>query len=361
MHRVLLLGLRRSTSLTCAWPTPTPVLPPTTGHPACLRVRWATTTTARKLAGRKPSMEGVPTSNDGVEYLNNQYGIDMQTVAARYPSLKRCSRQRVEAVTAYLEELRVDVRRVVTNQPSVLAVEPQLLKEKVRWMQGRGLDVVRVVNMYPDVLNRQIATLEAKMKVIATSGDAAKAVNRRPTMLRIRTDMLASCYAAAALENGATSLQGDGPLTAPTLPKLPQQHLQSITVDQKDTLNVGNAFEQNQTLPASVEGMTEVIDYLEARGIKTLRLLQLNPNILECRPAVLREKIAFLEENGLDVARHVLIAPKFLNYSIDRKVKPMLRFVLEDMGRSRAEVDGYPMLWNCSLEKRLRPRFRYLQ
>lgn len=34
MHRVLLLGLRRSTSLTCAWPTPTPVLPPTTTQTA---------------------------------------------------------------------------------------------------------------------------------------------------------------------------------------------------------------------------------------------------------------------------------------------------------------------------------------
>eukprot|EP00667_Euglena_gracilis_P013070 EG_transcript_13467 len=360
MRRVLLVGLRRSTCLTRAWLTPAPLLPSPTGHGGCLWVRWATTTAAGKRAGRKPSMKGVPTSNEGLKYLNDRYGIDVQRVSARYPALQRYSRQRVEALTAYLEELGVDVRRVVTTRPSILSVEPQSLKEKMRWMQGCGLDVVRVVNLHPDILHCQTAKLEAKMELIATSADAIKVINRCPTLLRVKMDTLAVCYAAAGPENGATLSQGDSLPTADTLPKLPQQDLQSIVVDPKDKSNAGNGSVQNQLLPAPVV-MAEVVDYLKARGLNTVRLFQVNPNMLGCRPTVLWEKIAFLEENGLDLARHLHIAPTVLNHSCDRKLRPMLRFILEDMGRSRAEVDGYPMLWNISLEKRLRPRFRYLQ
>eukprot|EP00667_Euglena_gracilis_P014080 EG_transcript_14563 len=360
MHRGLVVGLRQSTPLTRACLTPTPLLCPT-GHGACLWIRWATTTAAGKRAGRKPSMEGVPTSNEGLKYLNDRYGIDVQRVSARYPALQRYSRQRIEAVAAYLEELQVDVRRVVTNQPSVLAVDPQSLKEKVRWMQGHGLNVIRVVNVFPGVLHRQLTMLEAKMQLIASSGDAIKIVNCRPTILRVRIDTLADCYAAADQKNGAASSQGDGLRTARTVPQLSQQDLQSILVDPKVVSHVGNGSVQNQQLPAPVEKMAEVIDYLEAQGINTQRFFHVNPNVLGCRPAVLWQKIAFLEENGLDVTRHLRMAPTFFTYSVDRKLRPILRFILEDMGRSRAEVDRFPMLWTCSLEKRLRPRFRYLQ
>eukprot|EP00667_Euglena_gracilis_P030866 EG_transcript_43502 len=107
--------------------------------------------------------------------------------------------------------------------------------------------------------------------------------------------------------------------------------------------------------------MQNIVSYLESRGVNMRRFLKSTPSTLQYSLDKLQEKIAFLEENGLDVAKHLHIAPCILSCSLDQKLRPTLHFVLEDMGRSRAEVDGFPLLWYCSLEKRLQPRFRYLQ
>eukprot|EP00667_Euglena_gracilis_P014072 EG_transcript_14562 len=304
--------------------------------------------------GGKPPLEGVSISIEAAEYLS-QYGIDVPRVITRYPPLKRYSRERLEAVVAHLEALHVDVRRVVSHQPSLLAMDPRSLEKKVQWMQSRGLDVARVVNVYSGVLGHRTTSLEAKMALIAALGDAAEIINRRPVMLRIALNRLAD-HAATGQNNSTMPEQLNG-LSASlrTHSKSAMHYLQSLGLDSR------LKSKYPQLLYAPIGKIEETVSYLEACGTNVRRILRDKPSIFGYRLERLKEKVAFLEENGLDVARHLWTTPSVLGFSVDQKLRPILRFVLEDMGRSRAEVDRFPLLWHFSLEKRVRPRFLYLQ
>eukprot|EP00667_Euglena_gracilis_P015600 EG_transcript_16247 len=339
MHRAAIARVRLSTHHQWGWLAA--MATPYTGGP-----------------GGKPPLKGVPTTNEAAEYLS-QYSVDVLRVITRYPPLKRYSRERLEAVVAHLEVLHVDVRRVVSNHPSLLAMDPRTLETKVQWMQSRGLDVARVVNVYPGVLKHRITALEAKMAVIATFGNAAEIVNCRPGMLRVGLNRLAD-HAATGQNISTTSEQLNNNINGPSELLTPQP---KSAVDYLESLGLDPRVRSKcpQLLYVPIGKVEEIVSYLEAQGANVRRILRVNPNILACRLERLKEKVAFLEENGLDVARHLWTTPSLLGFSVDQKLRPILRFVLDHMGRSRVEVDRYPLLWLCSLERRLRPRFLYLQ
>eukprot|EP00668_Euglena_longa_P011101 GGOE01013474.1.p1 GENE.GGOE01013474.1~~GGOE01013474.1.p1 ORF type:complete len:417 (+),score=84.46 GGOE01013474.1:65-1315(+) len=310
----------------------------------------------RRKAGRM--ME----KSDGVcvgvaEHLTNRYGVDVQKAVARYPPLKRYSLERVQQVTSYLEEeLKVDVKRVVTNDPAILSCKMDSMEERVRFLRSHNINVTQLVNAFPSVMRLTAFNIQSKLDIVTSRGiDASELVNRQPVILRTGLESLKRNYWTHTEEGTLAAEQASIPGTEQ--PPLSQvQYLQSLGVDMDRVLS-----KWPQLCGNSVEKMQKTVRYIQSLGINEARLLKSAPQVLSFRLEVLQEKVAFLEQNGLTVAKHLQTTPHLLTFSVDRKLKPILKFVLNDMGRSLHEVDRFPMLWNCSLERRIRPRFLYLK
>eukprot|EP00668_Euglena_longa_P011100 GGOE01013473.1.p1 GENE.GGOE01013473.1~~GGOE01013473.1.p1 ORF type:complete len:416 (+),score=53.35 GGOE01013473.1:65-1312(+) len=309
----------------------------------------------RRKAGRM--ME----KSDGVcvgvaEHLTNRYGVDVQKAVARYPPLKHYSLERVQRVTSYLEELKVDVKRVLTNCPTILAFKVDSMEERVRFLRSRNIDVTRLVNTCPCGMGFRVSSIQSKLDAIAYRGiDASELVSRKPSILRIGLENLKRNYGTPA-EQGALAAERVSIPGTEQRPLSQVQYLQSLGVDVDRVLS-----QWPQLCGTSVENMQKNFRYIQSLGINEARLLKSVPHVLSLRLEVLQAKVAFLEQNGLTVAKHLQNAPQLLGLSMDRKLKPILKFVLNDMGRSLHEVDRFPILWNCSLERRIRPRFLYLK
>eukprot|EP00667_Euglena_gracilis_P027126 EG_transcript_33292 len=104
-----------------------------------------------------------------------------------------------------------------------------------------------------------------------------------------------------------------------------------------------------------------VAEYLKEQGLDSRKIAQSAPEVLGQRPEALQTRLQFFAENGLDALKHVNGMPTVLKFSVERKLRPTLKFVLEEMGRTRAELDNAISFWCYVLNGRLRPRLLYLR
>eukprot|EP00667_Euglena_gracilis_P007492 EG_transcript_7568 len=270
------------------------------------------------------------------EHLN-RYGIDIQQAVTRYPPLRHYKLERVQRVTSYLEHLGIDVSRVLSAKPALFACDVTGMEERVQFLRSREVDIVKTVNSQAGVFTQRTSKLRQKMDIIGSNGrNATHVVNRFPAVLRASVDILTASY-----KNEPSAQSGK------------QKHtslLRSFGLDADKILS-----RHPQLSVVSVESMEHRIKYLQNEGIP-IKVVNNVAQVLGFRVETIQEKISFLKENGFEPVRHITSIPSFLGFSLDHKCKPILDFVLHDMGRKLAEVDGYPRLWGHSLEHRIKPR-----
>eukprot|EP00667_Euglena_gracilis_P013061 EG_transcript_13456 len=328
---------------------------------AAASCRWALMGTSGRRAakgreaGVPPSGTAISVSPDVEEHLI-RYGLDVPRISLRFPRLKKYSLERVKQVTSFLEdELRVDVRRVVTSRPDVLGASPAAIAQRVNFLQSRKVDVVAVANAFPSVLQHSVATLQRKFDAIDSLGtDAAQMINQQPMVLRIGPSKLAAANNTLG-HNPSSSIPETGQASGAVLSA--QAHfLKSFGLDSSEVLS---KWPQLRCTP--IECMQAVVDYLLKEGVDVKKVLKHEHQILCYRLPVVQEKISFLRDSGLNVVKHISYNPHVLHYSVNQKLQPTLNFVLNDMQRSRRDVDMFPGLWCFSLKHRIRPRFFYLK
>eukprot|EP00667_Euglena_gracilis_P009891 EG_transcript_10058 len=291
------------------------------------------------------------------------FSIDVRKVVRRYPAVANYDVGRVECITSYLAGLKVDVRRVVKAYPTLLAGKVERYEAVVELLRANGVDVVKAVNCNPGVLKNRPDTLRHTMAAIAACGHSvADVVDRQPRILRSSTSDVAAMLqlhrrsVAATQQRPASGQPPPSPTGAPEAADPRVALLASLGLDADRLLR-----KAPHVLVYSLDKLQVSVAYLKGLGVDTARVVWKAPNVLSLVPETLQRRVRFLAENGLDVVRHINGCPNVLRYSAERKLRPTLTFVVEEMKRTTVELDAAYHLWSYSLEDRLRPRFQYLQ
>eukprot|EP00667_Euglena_gracilis_P012608 EG_transcript_12949 len=283
-----------------------------------------------------------------------QYSIDVPKVVQRYPPVASYGAERVERVTAYLAGLGLDVRRVVEGHPRVLAGQIEAYKAVVQLLAETGVEVTQTINRHPSVLTRRVVGLQHIIQVINSGGcRTADVVARCPSILRASAADLQSLMQLRELSNGAQ--QG-------------RDHQRLAAEDPRAALLASLGLEADKllrraphVLKCSLDKLRAVVAHLTELGVDVPKVLRRAPFVFGVRVEALKEREHFFAENGLDVVRHVNGYPMVLSFSVERKLRPILSFVVHELGRSPTDLDKAYSIWGCSLEGRLWPRFLYLQ
>eukprot|EP00667_Euglena_gracilis_P012413 EG_transcript_12754 len=278
------------------------------------------------------------------------YNIDAAKVIKIYPPIASYDEERVQKVTAYLARLGVDVKRVVDKYPSILSGQVATYEKVVQLLRDNGVDVVRAVDLNPNVLHRRIVTLQCTMDAVASCGHSvADVFYRHPGIARMSTEDI-----SIMLElQGQTHAAATGH-HRPMHPKAVQ--LYSLGLDSEWLLkNVP------KVLNLSLDKLQRVLQYLNSLGIDVPKVVRANPTVLGFRTEALQQRVQFLEENGLNVVRSVNGCPSVLYLNVERKLRPILDFVVQDMELPPSELNKAYKTWTFDLEGRLRPRFCYLK
>eukprot|EP00667_Euglena_gracilis_P012358 EG_transcript_12688 len=284
-----------------------------------------------------------PAPNAEVQALFDQYGIDGQKVVQGHVAIANYDGQRVERMTSYLASLGVDVKCAVEKYPKVLVGRVEAYEEVVQLLRDHGVNITHAVGSQPAVLTRR-GTMQLMVNAIVGCGHSVADVFRRdPSLLRA---------SAARLSLTLQLLQ-----SRPNESEDPRiMLLRSLGLDADVLMK-----RAPQLLVTSFDKMKAAVVYLEGLGVDVPKAVRLAPRVLIRRLETLEQHVHFLSVNGLDVLRHVNGCPTLFYLSIERKLQPTLTFVVEEMGRSKADMNGAYNLWTCSLEGRLRPRLLFLK
>eukprot|EP00667_Euglena_gracilis_P012610 EG_transcript_12961 len=292
-------------------------------------------------------------ANEAVQSLFKTYNIDIVKVIQRYPAVRAYDVRRVERVTSYLAGLGVNVKRVVENRPVVLAGHVEAYDTVVQWLRHNKADVVRVVDTNPSILFRSIGALQETGDAICSCGHSvAEVAHRFPAIFRTPSAGVSLLLELRRLAKPMTDLPDQGRPSGETGRKLAL--LSSLGLDADCLLR-----KAPQILSCSLKSIFHIPR--PTADSMALKIMQSAPQVLGQRPEALQTRLQFFAENGLDVLKHVNGAPTVLTCSVERKLQPTLKFVLEEMGRSQAELDNASNLWTYDLNGRLRPRLLYLR
>eukprot|EP00667_Euglena_gracilis_P011453 EG_transcript_11705 len=301
--------------------------------------------------GRKRGKE----ANDAVQSLLRHYDIDILKVVQRYPPVQAYDVQRVERVVLYLAGLGVDVKRVVEKHPTVLAGKVEAYDVVVQWLRHNGVDVARVVGADPSVLSRRIGTLQEIGDAICGCGHSlADVAHRVPSIFRTSSADASLVLQLRKLAHGPREIFDKERPSGEVDRKLAL--LSSLGLDANRLLR-----KAPQVLRCSSSKLFAVAEYLNKQGLDSRKIAQSAPHVLGQRPEALQTRLQFFAENGLDALKHVNGTPTVLACSVERKLQPTLKFLIEEMGRTRAELDNAYNLWSYDLNGRLRPRLLYLR
>jgi len=124
-------------------------------------------------------------------------------------------------------------------------------------------------------------------------------------------------------------------------------------------------------IPRAINCQPTVLNYLSATienkmlflsslGFDATALIHRRPAVLTNSDQAIRACIAFLHASGLDAMRLISEHPQILGSNIDRKLRPIIEFVTQEMGRSLEEINRCPRCLSASLQQRLKPRYQYV-
>eukprot|EP00667_Euglena_gracilis_P003939 EG_transcript_3952 len=289
------------------------------------------------------------------------YGIHMEKVIQRYPSIVSHKLQRVERMGVFLLKLGVDVKRVVEKYPRILAGDVDAYKAIVRLLEDNKVEVARAINGNPSIFSRGTPAVQQMIDVITSRGYVvADVVHRFPGIFRSNVSDISSILqflqrrtdAAGERLAGQQSLANSFHTEASPKGAL----FSSMGLDADRLLR---KFPQLMAL--SLDNLSAVVDYLKALGVDVPKVAHSAPSAFGMRLETLQRRVQFLSENGMDVVRHVNGSPMVLSYSVEQNLQPTLDFVVQEMGCSPALLNGAYNVWGCSVENRLRPRFLYLK
>eukprot|EP00667_Euglena_gracilis_P021456 EG_transcript_23496 len=209
----------------------------------------------------------------------------------------------------------------------------EMYEKVVQLLQDNQVDVVRAVNLNPNVLQRRIGTLQCIMDAVVSCGHSvADVFNRYPSFMRMSAADVSIMLELRGQTN-ASATRHHRPMHPKAL------LLYSLGLDSEWLL---------KRVP-NKEG-----ELLE-------RVVRSNPTVLGLRTEALQQRVQFLKENGLNVVQSVNGCPSVLYLNVERKLRPILDFVVQDMEIAPSELNKASKTWAYDLEGRLRPRFCYLK
>ena len=121
-----------------------------------------------------------------------------------------------------------------------------------------------------------------------------------------------------------------------------------------------------QILSRKAEKVTDLLQSLLGHGFtenEVVEMISKNPSLLAYDVASIEEKLALMRDFGFgeaEVRLFVASAPKVLDLSVERNLRPTLSFFL-DSGWTIADLCRFPQVLNYSLAKRIKPRSDYLR
>lgn len=215
-------------------------------------------------------------------------------------------KEQVREKLAYLESIGVDTYNAITRNPSISDTSLNSIQSVVRFLQTMGMlhsDLGRLFGMCPEALT---ASVSRQIRPVFTF--LLREVHIPVTRLRrviYRRPRILACSVKEQLR--------------PTLYFL--QRLGFTDVGKNSFL-----------LPCSVEGK-------------------------------LMPRLQYFQNLGLshkDAVKMFLRFPPLFNYSVDGNFKPKLDYLINDMGMSVDDLKACPQYFAFSLEKRIKPRHRFL-
>eukprot|EP00667_Euglena_gracilis_P006333 EG_transcript_6376 len=295
------------------------------------------------------SAGGNPPSAD-LQNLIIRYRIDVDS----YPAIANYNVQDVEVIISYLEQLGVNVQRVVQRYPAVFAGAPRrnvviACEGVVQLLRNNGVNVVRAIEGYPNVLRLRIDTLQRTMDAITAVGHTvADVVHRYPNIFRLS-------------EGDIDCMLRIGPQRVPQPQQLPDPRVELFT-----SLGL-NAYRLLKKAPGvlgcTYKKLMENLDYLASVGVdvRRSRVVYKVPGLLERGLEALQQGVQFLTDNRLNAVIHINRYPTLLTCSVENNLGPTRRFLMDVMGLTTDDLNRTPNLWGYSWQKRLLPRFLYLQ
>eukprot|EP00667_Euglena_gracilis_P017856 EG_transcript_18872 len=278
------------------------------------------------------AVEGTPvrhTPSAAVQSHLNRYCIDVPRVVKCYPPIASYPVERVERITSYLAGLGVDVRRAVEYHPSLLGGQVEAYEPIVQLLQANGVDVARVLNTNPGVLKRRVATVQQSIDTIASCGHSvADVLRNHPAILRSSAANISSIFRLREYSRRTSQTLTRDQSCDPKVVLLASLGLDDDWLLKRGSRLVNCSFDKLHTGVSFLEGLDCGCPPLNRGGL-AMKVVRHAPTVLALRPENIQQRVDFFSKNGLDVKRHVNTLPKVLYFSVERKLQPMLAFILE--------------------------------
>jgi len=189
------------------------------------------------------------------------------------------------------------------------------------------VDVDKLAKQLPAYTDYDMSNVRAVMEFLDSHEiDCQKVIARRPRILRSTPVMLASNF----------------------------EYLQTLPIDATKAIESCPAL-----LTTPVPTLQSKVLTLVSLGLYPALILRRYPTIVHRSDETLRKYMHFLNDVGLDAVRLFNLQPGLISGDIERKLRLIVEFVTKDMGRPLEEINRCPRCLTCSLDKRLRPRYRY--
>jgi hypothetical protein len=227
-------------------------------------------------------------------------------------------------------------------------------------LAAHGVDVERVQKRFSAALRYDVRRLQEVLRVlIASHLDPAKVINRRPQVLQVKPDVLASnlAFLQTLPMNVKKAVE-----SCPQSLIFPSKTLQSkLEAFSRLGLSTEMAIKRSSAIfTRSDEAIPQKLSSLQHMGLDAKSIVARFPPILGLTDQYISAKLTYLRNLGLDAVRIINAYPQVISLDIDRKLQPTIEFLIKDTGRSLEEINRYPACLTYSLERRIKPRYRYM-
>jgi hypothetical protein len=252
-------------------------------------------------------------------------------------------------------------RGVKADLPSQLKRAADPIPTTIRDIfEAHGIDAEKVRRRCPAVLLYDVVRLHTMLQfLIANLLNPAKIINKQPQILQLNPGTLASnlVFLQTLPMNAKHALE-----LCPELLYLPPQ---TIRTKMNTLAQLGFAPEVVlKRFPVIVtlgdEGLRRRIAFLENLGLDARRIVKTGSCIFGLSENNIHVKFNYLRDVGLNAVKILNAHPQVTGLNIDRTLRPIIEFLTKDMGRSLEEINRYPACLSCNLEKRIKPRHRYM-
>jgi hypothetical protein len=138
----------------------------------------------------------------------------------------------------------------------------------------------------------------------------------------------------------------------------PQAMLQFLSASNVDPAKILNS--QPQILQLKPDALASNLAFLQTLPINAKKAVEAYPPLLYLRIHTIQSKMDALARIGLPPERILNRYPEVFGRDIDRALPHIIHFLTKDMGRSLEEINQNSVYLTYSLEKRIKPRHRYM-